>query len=63
MPIYEYECPACGTPFEKRVSIAEADKTTCPTCGSSHPKRKLSKVALNGVQTQSNATLPASGGT
>jgi len=63
MPIYEYECPGCGASFEKRVSIADADKSTCPTCGSTHPKRKLSKVSLSGTQTQSSVSVPVSGGT
>ncbi len=26
MPIYEYECPACGGKFELRRSIADSDE-------------------------------------
>ena len=60
MPIYEYECPECGEPFEKRVSMADADKTICPVCGSPKPKRKLSKVAVKAQQTAGSGTRPAS---
>jgi putative FmdB family regulatory protein len=46
MPIYEYNCPGCGKPFEKRVGFAEADeRQECPHCGNKHARRQLSLIA------------------
>ncbi|MCL4504971.1 MAG: zinc ribbon domain-containing protein [Chloroflexi bacterium] len=44
MPIFEYDCPDCGEPFEKLVRLhnGSADKVACPSCGSTKVKRKLS---------------------
>jgi putative FmdB family regulatory protein len=45
MPIYEYVCPGCGQPFEKRVSFSQADDPQpCPQCGNSHARRQISLV-------------------
>lgn len=33
MPIYEYECPACGTTFEQ---MRHFDDTTLPPCPHGH---------------------------
>ena len=33
MPIYEYQCAACGQIVEKWQKISEAPFTTCPVCG------------------------------
>ncbi len=45
MPIYEYTCPQCGRPFEKRVGFAEADeRQECPNCGNPHASRGLSLI-------------------
>jgi putative FmdB family regulatory protein len=32
MPIYAYECEACGLRFERPQSIAEVPLTECPVC-------------------------------
>ncbi|MFC1940740.1 FmdB family zinc ribbon protein [Chloroflexota bacterium] len=33
MPIYEYECPACGEKFELRRGIIDSDEEVkCPRC-------------------------------
>jgi putative FmdB family regulatory protein len=32
MPIYEYECKACGRRFERQQAISEAPMTECPEC-------------------------------
>jgi putative FmdB family regulatory protein len=46
MPIYEFSCPECGHPFEKRVSFAEADEPqACPACGHLRAKKKISMFA------------------
>ncbi len=33
MPIYEYQCAACGQVVEKWQKISEAPLSTCPACG------------------------------
>ncbi len=46
MPIYEFDCPSCGQPFEELVRSSEAAKdVVCPSCGSRKVKRKLSLFA------------------
>lgn len=38
MPIYEYECGACGHRFERLVT-AGTERTGCPECGAEGAKR------------------------
>src|SRR5262249_42684124 len=33
MPVYEYECKACGRDFEYQQRMSDPDKTTCEACG------------------------------
>jgi putative FmdB family regulatory protein len=49
MPIYEFECEACGKRFEELVSTAEAG-VACPECGSERPRRLISSVSPPGRQ-------------
>jgi putative FmdB family regulatory protein len=35
MPIYEYQCAACGQVVERWQKIADAPLTECPACGGS----------------------------
>ncbi len=42
MPIYEYQCAACGRVVEKWQKVSEAPLSTCPACGGS-----LSKLISN----------------
>jgi putative FmdB family regulatory protein len=35
MPIYEYQCAACGQVVERWQKISEAPLTECPACGGS----------------------------
>jgi putative FmdB family regulatory protein len=39
MPLYEYECEACGNRFERIQKFSDPPVDTCPTC--SGPVRKL----------------------
>ena len=32
MPVYEYQCLKCSTPFELHQKISEPPKTECPKC-------------------------------
>jgi len=38
MPIYEYQCAACGKVVEKWQKFSEAPLTVCPQCGGSLEK-------------------------
>jgi putative FmdB family regulatory protein len=39
MPLYEYQCGACGHTFEKIQKFSDPLETTCPKCGG--PVHKL----------------------
>jgi putative FmdB family regulatory protein len=46
MPLFEFVCQACRTPFEELVRSSDAVKdVTCPTCGSRQVRRQLSTIA------------------
>jgi len=45
MPVYEYECKACGQEFEYQQRMSDPDKTTCETCGGSLD-RLISRTAF-----------------
>jgi putative FmdB family regulatory protein len=47
MPIYEYQCDACGQQFEKLTSYAKADKMSCVHCASEKTRRLLSKFGVS----------------
>lgn len=48
MPIYEYACPACGAAFETLIMRKSDEReVTCPTCGSGHVERQLSRPAAS----------------
>jgi|DewCreStandDraft_1066081.scaffolds.fasta_scaffold02517_6 putative FmdB family regulatory protein len=46
MPIYEYECPACGHRFERRQRFDEAPVSSCPACQTGRPRRLLHPVGI-----------------
>lgn len=47
MPLYEYECKACGEQFEMLVSADKKDEAkACPACGSEDSARMLSTFAV-----------------
>ena len=45
MPLYEYQCDACGTRFEKIQKFSDPPLDTCPSCGGS-VKKLLSSPAI-----------------
>lgn len=68
MPLFEFECQKCHTPFEELVRNTEAIKDVhCPSCHSPKIKRKLSTVAakVGGGQAgaMASAAACAPGGT
>jgi putative FmdB family regulatory protein len=43
MPIYEYKCHGCGEEFEAFRAISAGDtEVSCPKCGKTDPRRKVS---------------------
>jgi putative FmdB family regulatory protein len=44
MPIFEYECGACGRLFEELV-MSSSQKVACPACGSTDIDKLISAIA------------------
>lgn len=42
MPTYDYRCADCETTFEVFQRISAKAEATCPSCGSTTPKRLIS---------------------
>jgi putative FmdB family regulatory protein len=46
MPIFEFECQECGTPFEELVRSTYAiDEVVCPSCRSDQVRKQISTFA------------------
>jgi putative FmdB family regulatory protein len=46
MPIYEFVCDVCGTPFEALVGFSGNDPSPeCPECDSTEVKKQLSRFS------------------
>lgn len=43
VPLYDFQCRACGERFEARV--VESEQPACPACGAAEPERLLSPFA------------------
>ena len=41
MPIYAFECAACGHHFDRLQKMSDPDPTTCPHCGADAVKRQV----------------------
>ena len=41
MPIYEFECTACGAVFDRLQKLSDPDPTECPECSKAAIKRRL----------------------
>ena len=46
MPIYEYQCDACGKRFEQIQKFADAPVDVCPQCGKGPVQRLMSAPAF-----------------
>ncbi|MCG6657089.1 zinc ribbon domain-containing protein [Halomonas campisalis] len=46
MPIYEYQCKACGHRLEKLQKISAAPLTDCPACQASELQRLVSAAGF-----------------
>ena len=47
MPIYEYECGACGENHEFIQKFSEGPKRKCPSCGALKLKKQVSAAAFH----------------
>jgi putative FmdB family regulatory protein len=54
MPLYEFDCSACGHRFEALVRAGSA-APACPACGSDALERLLSSFAVSSPQTRKSA--------
>ena len=60
MPIYEYECTACGETFEHLIRSAKEEReAACTACGSRKIKRRLSVFSAHAAE--SRPALPPGG--
>ena len=41
MPIYAFECDACGHSFDRLQKLSDADPTDCPQCRATQVRRQL----------------------
>ncbi|MBM4369376.1 MAG: zinc ribbon domain-containing protein, partial [Deltaproteobacteria bacterium] len=46
MPIYEYQCPDCGHPFEALQKFSDDPITTCPRCNQGNVKKLISQTSF-----------------
>jgi putative FmdB family regulatory protein len=46
MPVYEYQCGACGHEFEREQRISEDPIKKCPKCGKQRAKRLISRTSF-----------------
>jgi putative FmdB family regulatory protein len=46
MPIYEYQCDACGHTFETLQKVSASPLTQCPECGADALKKLISAPAF-----------------
>ena len=61
MPVYEYICQQCDSPFEKLLGMSKADQAqACPSCGSQETQRQLSAFAVSALSQDTVAARPVS---
>lgn len=46
MPIYAFQCAACGHQFDRLQKMADPDPDTCPACGASSVRRQVTAPAF-----------------
>ena len=46
MPLYEYECSACGHRFERIQKFSDSPVEVCPNCGEPRVQKLLSSPAI-----------------
>jgi putative FmdB family regulatory protein len=56
MPMYDFECKACGATFETVARVDE--KPACPTCQSADTERLMSAPMIGGKPVSMSYKLP-----
>jgi putative FmdB family regulatory protein len=56
MPLYEYVCRDCNTPFEAFVTLERTP--SCPTCSGVNLSKLLSRVGMVGAATGRSDAAP-----
>ncbi|WP_420009245.1 FmdB family zinc ribbon protein [Xanthomonas sacchari] len=46
MPIYAFQCAACGHSFDRLQKLSDPDPETCPACSAPAVKRQLTAPAF-----------------
>jgi putative FmdB family regulatory protein len=46
MPIYAYQCQACGHGFEVMQKMSDPAPSACPTCGQGEVRKQLSAAGF-----------------
>jgi putative FmdB family regulatory protein len=46
VPIYEYQCKACGHVFEREHGVGERKRYRCPECSSASTRKLISRVGV-----------------
>ena len=62
MPIFEFECRACGHPFEQLVLpwlASTTEKPECPSCHSANVEKVLSICAISSEGTRQTSLKKA----
>ena len=60
MPIYDYDCHACGPFTALRPMAAFRDPCDCPTCGAGAPRGSLSAPSIAGMDPARRRALASS---
>jgi putative FmdB family regulatory protein len=42
MPIYEFQCNACGHRFDRLQKLSDPDPSSCPQCNAAQVQRQIS---------------------
>ena len=62
MPLYEYQCTACGHRFEQLMSSSSVKDPACPTCGKATEKQLSTFAAKVEGSCCGGGREPVSGG-
>ena len=71
MPVYEYQCDACGQTFEAMQKFSDAPLTECKACGKGPVNKLISQAAFSlkgggwyqqGYGEKKPAACPSAGG-
>jgi putative FmdB family regulatory protein len=47
LPLYDYDCEACGRRFEVIHGVHAAPPSSCPTCGSDRVRKAIAAPAIH----------------